>query len=154
MPDALLDSNVLVAIVAQKHDHNEASVALFLSENRKRFAVAAHSFAEAYNSLTRLGGPVQFGLIPSQVWEALESIRSATDLLSLTGGQTLDAVKGCARSGGIGPRLYDRLIGEVAVVHGIPAIVTWNVGHLRSLFPALRVETPAEWMNSRKSKDQ
>jgi len=27
-------------------------------------------------------------------------------------------------------------------VHGIPGIVTWNVGHMRGLFPNLDVLTP------------
>jgi len=47
-------------------------------------------------------------------------------------------------SGGVGPRLYDRLIGEVALAHGIETIVTWNVGHMRTLFPALVVAAPNE----------
>ena len=57
-----------------------------------------------------------------------------TILLGLTAPQTFDAIRSYSQTGGVGARLYDRLIGETAVVHGIKAIVTWNVGHMQSLF--------------------
>ncbi len=46
--------------------------------------------------------------------------------------------------GGTGPQLYDRLIGEAAVQNGIGCILTWNLKHMRLLFPDLLVLTPAE----------
>ncbi len=60
----------------------------------------------------------------------------------------LDEIRGSRqRSGGIGPRLYDRLIGEAAVAHAIPRILTWNVGHMRGLFPNLVVTTPTDFVS-------
>ena len=109
-----------------------------------QFAIAAHSYAEAYSTLTRRGKHAPFRFSPDEAWAALESVRAATTLLGLTAPQTFDAIKTYSQAGGIGARLYDRLIGETAVVHSVPAIVTWNVGHMRSLFPALRVLAPKE----------
>ena len=69
-------------------------------------------------------------------------MRAITGLVGLTAAQTFEAIGAYAASGGIGPRLYDALIGGAAVAHGIPSIVTWNVGHMRGLFPNLDVLTP------------
>ena len=72
-------------------------------------------------------------------------MRAITQLVGLTPAQTFETVRSYAAGGGIGPRLYDRLIGETAVAHGIPAIITWNIGQMRSLFPALDVQTPQDF---------
>ncbi len=141
--DALLDSNVLIAILAEAHEHHVPSLDLLMGDKRAVFAVAAHSYAEAYSTLTRQGGPFRFS--PEEAWAALESVRAVTSLVGLTAAQTFDATRSYARSRGIGARLYDRLIGEVAVVHEIPTIVTWNVGHMRSLFPTLTISTPQDF---------
>ena len=143
--DALLDSNVLIAMLVEAHEHHESSVALLASGSPMRFAVAAHSYAEAYSTLTRRGAHAPFRFSPGDAWAALESVRAVTALLGLTAAQTFDAIKSYAQTHGVGARLYDRLIGETAIVHGAPALVTWNVGHMRSLFPALRVVTPREF---------
>ena len=66
-----------------------------------------------------------------------------TGLIGLTPAQTFEATSRYAALCGIGPRLYDALIGEAAVLHGVPGIVTWNIGHMRGLFPDLDVLTPA-----------
>jgi predicted nucleic acid-binding protein len=143
-PDGLLDSNVIIALLAEAHEHHASSIALFLDAADVRFAVAAHSYAEAYSTLTRRGGPAPFGFAPQEAWAALESMRAATDLAGLTPAQTFEAVRRYAADGGIGPRLYDRLIGEAALAHGLPRIITWNVVHMRGLFPNLEVVTPTD----------
>ena len=140
--EALLDSNVLIAMLAEAHEHHEASTSLFRLDEQRRFAIAAHSYAEAYNTLTRPSEHKAFGFSSAEAWAALESVRAVTDLVGLTPAQTFDAVRSYAERGGVGARLYDRLIGEAAVINNIPAIVTWNVRHMRGLFPTLRVVTP------------
>lgn len=142
--DALLDSNVLIAILAEAHEHHAASLDL-LTGKRAEFAVAAHSYAEAFTTLTRRGDHGPFRFSSEEAWAALESIRAVTALVGLTPAQTFDAVRSYARSGGIGARLYDKLIGEAAVIHEIPSVITWNVGHMRGLFPALNILTPKEF---------
>jgi predicted nucleic acid-binding protein len=143
--DALIDSNVLIAILAEAHEHHRPSLDLLADGQETQFAIAAHSYAEAYNTLTRRGerGPFQF--TPEEAWAALESVRAVTSLVGLTPAQTFDAIRGYAQGGGIGARLYDRLIGEAAVAHAIPRIVTWNAGHMRSLFPDLTISTPKDF---------
>jgi predicted nucleic acid-binding protein len=147
--DVLIDSNVLIAIVVEAHEHHGPSVGLLIDGHDAQFAVAAHSYAEAYNTLTRRGERALFQFTPQEAWAALESVRAATSLIGLTAPQTFDAIRGYAQGGGIGARLYDRLIGEAAVTHAIPQIVTWNVGHMRSLFPRLTVTTPEDFIVGR-----
>jgi hypothetical protein len=72
-------------------------------------------------------------------------VRAVTALIGLSASQSFEAIRG-SQDGGVGARLYDRLIGEAAVAHDIPAIVTWNVRHMRGLFPGARVVTPGEWV--------
>ena len=146
---ALLDSNVVIAMMVLEHPHHAASAALVTGGPVTRFAVAAHSFAEAYNILTRQGDRAPYRFAPADAAAALENLRSVTDLLGLTAARTFEGVRGYARAGGIGARLYDALIGEVAVAHGISAIVTWNVAHMSGLFPDLVVATPISFADVR-----
>ena len=146
--DALLDSNVLVALVAEAHERHPASAALFADQPRQGFAVAAHSYAEVYHTLTRRGPRAAFAWAPRDAWATLESVRALTTLLGLSPAQMIGTVRNYAASGGIGARLYDRLIGEVAVRNRIPRIVTWNLGHMRDLFPELEVLDPEAALRS------
>lgn len=139
---ALLDSNVLIAAVAEAHEHHRPSLALLTSRSLDDFAIAAHSYAEAHGVLTRDGPRGPFRLTPAEAWAALESLRAVTSLVGLTAARTFDAVRAYAAAGGVGARLNDKLIGEAAVANRIPTIVTWNIGHMRGLFPELEVVTP------------
>jgi len=149
--EALLDSNVLIAMLVEAHEHHEPSLELLAEGGNRQFVVAAHSYAEAYATLTRRGEHAVFRFSPEEAWAALESVRAVTSLVGLTAPQTFDAIRSYSRTGGVGARLYDRLIGEAAVVHGIPAIATWNVGHMQTLFPTLRVVTPEAFAPSKSS---
>jgi predicted nucleic acid-binding protein len=143
--DALLDSNVLIAMLVEAHEHHAPSLALLSEEGRFQFAVTAHSYAEIYSTLTRRGDHAPFRFTPEEAWAALESVRAATSLMGLSPAQAFDAIRTYSLTGGVGVRLYDRLIGEVAIVHDIPRLITWNVRHMRSLFPELQVLTPQEF---------
>lgn len=143
--DALVDSNVIIAALAGDHEHHAQSADLFDAARGLVLGVAAHSYAEAYSTLTRRGTHAPFRFTAEEAWAALESMRAVTQLIGLTPAQTFETVRSYAADGGIGARLYDRMIGETAVAHGIPAIVTWNIGHMRGLFPALDVQTPREF---------
>lgn len=142
--DALIDSNVIIAALAGDHEHHASSADLF-DDGRHVLGVAAHSYVEAYSTLTRRGTHALFRFTAEEAWAALESVRAVTQLIGLTPAQTFDTVRSYAADGGLGPRLYDRMIGETAVAHGIPAIVTWNIGHMRGLFPTLDVRTPRDF---------
>jgi predicted nucleic acid-binding protein len=146
--EALLDSNVLVAMLAEAHEHHRASLALVLGDPRPSFAICAHSYAEAYSTLTRRGDHAPFRFTAREAWASLESVRAITVLVGLTPAQTFDAIRSYARTGGVGARLYDRLIGEAAIAHDIKTIVTWNIGHMRGLFPSLSVLTPKVFLET------
>ncbi len=147
--DALLDSNVLIAVVAEAHEHHVASLDLLIGK-RAEYAVAALSYAEAFSTLTRRGDRGPFRFSPAEALAALESVRALTLLVGFTAAQIFDATRSYAQSGGIGARLYDKLIGEAAVVNEIPALITWNLVRMRSLFPSLAIVTPKEFARSRK----
>lgn len=147
---ALLDSNVILAAVTEAHEHHLPSVELLDTGRPGELAVAAHSYADAFSSLTRRGGAAPFQWQPDEAWAALESVAAITTLVGLTPAQSFDAVRNFAAVGGIGARLYDHLIGRAAVTAGASMIVTWNTGHLRSLFPDMDVQTPAERLRSRR----
>lgn len=147
--EALLDSNVLVAMLAEAHEHHQASLALMCGDPCPSFAICAHSYAEAYSTLTRRGEHAPFRFTSDEAWAALESARAITVLVGLTPAQTFDAIRSYARTGGIAAPLYDRLIGEAAIAHGIKIIVSWNVAHMRGLFPSLTVATPRTFLETR-----
>ncbi len=71
-----------------------------------------------------------------------------SSLMALTAGQQQHAIQQFAAAGRTGPLLYDALIGEVARVHAIPMILTWNTRHMAGLFPDLRVLTPAQYLRA------
>ena len=141
---ALVDSNALIAIVATEHQHHEASLRFGALFQRARFAVADHSFAGAYNTLTRAGpqGPARF--TPDEAIAVLEDLHRRVDLLGLRPSQVFDGLRRYALAGGVGPRLNDKSIGDVAVFHGIGTIATWNRNHMIGLFPTLTVKTPSD----------
>ncbi len=141
-PRALVDSNVVIAALVGAHEHHAPSLALFTRNDPSVFAIAAQSYAEAYCALTRRGEHAPFRFTSDEAWAALERLAAITTLAGLTPAQTFDTVRAYARSGGVGARLYDRLIGEVAVQNGLTIVVTWNTGHMRGLFPTLDVRTP------------
>ena len=142
---ALLDSNVVIAAVAEAHEHHQPSNALLGSASTGSLAVAAHSYSEAYSILTRKADASPFKWPANEAIAALESVAMRCPLVGLTHGQTFDAIRDFAADGGIGPRLYDKLIGEVAVHNGIPVIVTWNRAHFETLFPAVTIMTPSSF---------
>lgn len=146
MVKALVDSNVIIAAVAEAHEHHAPSLAL-VQASTGDLAVAAHSYAEAFTTLTRRGEHAPFRWPADEAWAALESIAAITRLIGLTPAQTFDAVRSFAAGGGIGARIYDHLIGQAASMAGVASVITWNTGHLRSLFPDLTVETPSVYLS-------
>lgn len=138
----LIDTNVIVAALAEAHEHHAPSHALFAAGPQLTIAVAAHSYAEAFTTLTRRGDHAPFRWPPGDAWAALESVAAATRLVGLTPAQTFDAVRDFAAAGQIGARVYDHLIARAARAAGAAMLVTWNVAHFRSLFDDLDVHTP------------
>ena len=148
---ALLDSNVAIAILAEAHEHHAASLTLITEGDAASIAISAHSYAETYATLTRRGDRAPFHFRADEAWAALESLRAVTRLVGLTASQTFDVVRAFASAGRVGPRLYDALIGQAAIAHDIPCIVTWNTRHMRALFPSVEVLTPHAFVTRTRS---
>jgi predicted nucleic acid-binding protein len=138
----LIDTNVIVAALAEAHQHHAASLALFTAQPPLRMAVAAHSYAEAFTTLTRRGDHAPFRWPAQEAWAALESVAAATRLVGLTPAQSFEAVRDYAAAGHIGARIHDQLIARAAQAAGAAMLVTWNVGHLRGLAAGFDVRTP------------
>src|ERR1700744_3302715 len=102
-------------MLSEAHEHHSPPLALLTAEDRASYAVSAHSYAETYSTLARGGERALFKFSPQEAWAALESVRSVTALVGLTPAQTFDTIRRYSADGGIGARLYDRLIGEAAV---------------------------------------
>lgn len=140
----LVDTNVIVAALAEAHEHHGPSLALFSTEPPLQLAVAAHCYAEAFTTLTRRGDHAPFRWPPNEAWAALESVAAVTQLVGLTPAQSFGAVRDFAGAGHIGARVYDYLIAQAAQSAGADMLVTWNVGHFRDLVDGVHVVTPAE----------
>ncbi len=124
--------------------HHAPSLALFTSDPQQTIAVAAHSYAEAFTTLTRRSERSPFRRSSQEAWTSLEAIAAVTRLVGLTPAGSLAAVRDFAASGGIGARIYDYMIARAAQAAGAEALVTWNVGHFRGLIDGLDVRTPDE----------
>lgn len=138
----LIDTNVIVAALAESHAHHESSHALLNTVPPQTFAVAAHCYAEAFTTLTRRSEPSPFKWPPGEAWAALESIAAITRLVGLTPAQSFEAVRDFAAAGHVGARVYDHLIARAAQAAGAALLVTWNVSHFRGLVDGLEVQTP------------
>ena len=140
---SLVDSNVLVANFDESHIHHGPSYEFLEAIADDRIIISAHSLSEAFNKLTR--GVPTIAFPATQVLAALRDLRLRCAVHALTVEQTLSAIAEFARTGGRGPRLYDFLIGQVAVLHGANCIVTWNVRDMAPLFPTLTVVAPSDF---------
>jgi len=135
----LVDTNVIVATVIVEHFHHRASreACEILTDGSP--LLTAHCVAEAYSTITRSNGP--YRLPRDLAWTMLASVIDGFTVVAMTAPQALDAVRRFSTLG-IGPRLYDYLIGATGEAHGVRTLVTWNVKDFAPLFPNLTVVTP------------
>lgn len=132
------------AAVAESHGQPVASLELVSVAQSP--AGAAHSCVETCSTLTGLGVNGLFQFAATEAIAALGGVRAKAVLLALTPGEYWDALRRFADAGGIGPRLHDALIGEVARAHGIASLMIWHTRHMAGLFPDLQVSTPAQYL--------
>ena len=142
----LVDSNVLIAAVDVGHVHHRPSEAL-LREPPAPMIFATHALTEAFNHLSRARTYAP-SVEPLMVAASLNSLVVGTACRALTHDESFAAVQRFAELGGRGARLYDYLIGRVALLEGADTIATWNTRHFIPLFPTLRVATPQELLES------
>jgi predicted nucleic acid-binding protein len=142
----LVDSNVVIAAIVFEHVHHGPSAALLMAENLS-FVIPSHSFAEAFNQLTR-PERVMVKLQPKSVAAALLALHPRAVVRSLSVAETMAAITAFAQRDGRGARVYDYLIGHAGMLEGVDVIATWNVKHFLALFPTLRVATPQQILES------
>lgn len=106
------------------------------------YATSRHCLTEFYNASTRRFAVDAEPLTPDAARGAIDVYVDILEVLETSAHQQIEAIRRFAELGGVGARVYDYLIGQVAVVHTIPLIVTWNVKHFTLLFPMLRIATP------------
>lgn len=111
--DVLVDTSVAVALVVADHEHH-ASVTRAVG--RRRLGLAGHAAFETFSVLTRLPSPARRE--PGVVARILEAGFPATRFL---GADDARKLYGRLASHGIaGGAVYDALVGQVAVSHGLP----------------------------------
>lgn len=141
----LIDTNVVVAAVYDLHVHHSEAIPLFTAADPIPMMLAAHSLAESFVTLTRQGIAKPVGWSGPEARATLAGFREAVTIVAMTPEQTINAIERFADIG-IGARLYDYLIGRTGLLYGAEAIVTFNTGHMRALFPGVAVVTPGEWL--------
>jgi predicted nucleic acid-binding protein len=139
----LIDSNVIIAHLDMDHRQHHASRAVFMALDDAQIMLASHSLSEVYNKMTR--GLTTEAFAPKQTALVLRHLAQRVTVRALTFAETLNAIQAFAGIGGRGARLYDFLIGQVAILEGVRELVTWNTKDFAPLFPDLRIVTPAEF---------
>ena len=136
-PGYLLDTSLLVAGLVEMHpDHAAAHRWLARTVlGEIRLLISRHSLAECYTALTRL--PLKPPLDPQDVLTLIDhSLLGACRATTITLDEV--AYRGvltrCARAGHRGGIIHDAIIGQCAVVAGVP-LVTSNIRHFQRLFP-------------------
>lgn len=136
----LFDTNVIVANMDEAHEHHIWSSVILQQTPAPDILLSAHALSEAFNRLTRGGASGTFR--PERTAAALRDLGTMASVRALDANETIDAISRFAAMGGTGARLYDYLIGYVAVVERVNRIVTWNIRDMRPLFANLEVITP------------
>ncbi len=126
----------------EAHEHHEWSSTILQQTPAADILLSAHALSEAFNRLTRGGASGIFP--PDRTATALRDLSGMASVRALDAAETLAAISQFAAMGGTGARLYDYLIGYVAVVERVERIITWNIRHMRPLFANLDVLTPKE----------
>lgn len=139
---AFLDTSVLVAAFYADHAHHADSFSLFLRQNSKIAAVAAHSLAEVYAATT--GMPGKHRAAPHEAMLFLENIRERFTIVELDTERYRTALQRAADAGIAGGGVYDVLLAYAAVFAKASVLYTWNLKHFTRFGAdiARRVRTP------------
>jgi predicted nucleic acid-binding protein len=150
-----LDTSVLLAglIDFGPQSAPAQSVMHAIAEERiAKPATAWHCCLEFFSVATRL--PPEFRLTPNDAVQLLqEEVFSRVNIHDLPSTGRLAMLRAAAHDGITGGRIYDAHIAEAARATGASVIVTDNRRHfLSALRYDMRVETPAEFLDSIKPK--
>jgi len=144
-----LDTSVLLAGLIDFGPQSAPAQMLMHAVAEKRVsspATAWHCCLEFYSVATRL--PPEYRLPSADAITLLEGeVFSRLTVCDLPAADRLSMLRGAARDGIAGGRIYDSHIAEIARAAGAAVIVTDNRRHfLSALRYDMRVETPAEFL--------
>lgn len=150
-----LDTSVLVAGLIDFGPQSAPAQSLLHGVAEKVVPAAStawHCCLEFYSVSTRL--PPEFRVSPADAVRLLDDeVFARLSIHDLPHGDRKSMMASAARDGVAGGRIYDAHIAEVARGAGATVIVTDNRRHfLAALKHGLRVETPAEFVASLKSR--
>jgi predicted nucleic acid-binding protein len=110
--DLLVDTSVAVSLVVADHEQHAAVTRRL---GRRRLGLAGHAAFETFSVLTRLPSPVRRE--PAVVQQILQAGFPATRFLGADDARSL--LGRLASLGIAGGAVYDALVGQVAVSHGL-----------------------------------
>ena len=150
-----LDTSVLLAGLIDLGPQSAPAQSLMHAVAEKRVtspATAWHCCLEFFSVATRL--PPEFRLVPADAVVLLEEeVFGRMTVHDLPSSDRISMLRAAARDAVAGGRVYDSHIAEVARASGAAVVVTDNRRHfVTALRYDLRVETPAEFMASLKSR--
>ena len=139
---AFLDTSVLVPVFYGDHEHHEASLALFVHNDRTSGCCGAHSLAEVYATLTRMPG--RHRISAEQALLFIGNIRERLGVIALDGEEYAQALETSAALGIVGGSIYDAILAHCALKAQADILYTWNIRHYALCGPAVadRLRTP------------
>jgi predicted nucleic acid-binding protein len=129
------DSNVLIAASLPEHVHHAAASARMARLSKGGGACAAHTLAEAYNTLTRHSSG--YGMPPLDASIIIRHAARTYRLIVLTAAETAKIIEEAAQDGHAGPMIFDSLLIACARKAHARFIYTSNVRHFRRIAPDL-----------------
>jgi predicted nucleic acid-binding protein len=131
----LLDTNVVVAALARRHpEHGRAAPWLVRARRGEiEAALTTHCLAETYSILTTL--PSRPRIRPNVAWRLIRKAKAPMGLVPLTADDYHHALQRMAELDLPGGVVYDALIARAAEKIDAEALVTFNVGHFRRVWP-------------------
>ena len=139
---AFFDTSVLVPVFYGDHVHHEASLELFIQQDKSSGCCGAHSLAEVYSTLTRMPG--KHRISGPQAMLFVGDIRERLAVISLSGDEYAEALETSAALGIVGGNIYDAMLAHCAIKAGTETIYSWNAKHYAQCGSAVtqRLRTP------------
>ncbi len=150
-----LDTSVLLAGLVDFGPQSAPAQALLHAVAERQIPTAAtawHCCLEFFSVSTRL--PPEYRLSPADAAQLLDAeVFGRMGVHDLPPADRLPMLKAAAQDGTAGGRIYDTHIADVARAAGASVVVTDHRRHfLASLRHGLRVQTPAEFLASRRTR--
>jgi predicted nucleic acid-binding protein len=128
------DTTVLVAAVQPGHVHHDKAFPLYIGAQRDTHAVAAHSMAEMYSTLSGAQRPK---VTPESAFKLVDDASKRFALIALDPQEILATAQRCSVSGIAGGTVYDALILACARKVQAETIYTFNLRHFQRIAPDL-----------------